>query len=117
MKIRVNEFKYKLLNGVEGLIDTYFSPNNIKDRLINATVKIVVNQNIDKLDEFIDLFADKDGYIDTDVLIREYGKAFGTDKLVIDLRDFVNNDMIRRALPNKALAIEINDLAAIFESK
>lgn len=117
MKIRVNEFKYKLLNGVESLIDMYFSPTNIKDRLINATVKIVVNQNIDKIDEFIDLFADKDGYIDTDVLIKEYGKAFGTDKLVIDLRDFVNNDMIRRALPNKALAIEINDLAAMFESK
>jgi hypothetical protein len=117
MKIRVNEFKYKLLNGVESLIDMYFSPANIKDRLINATIKIVVNQNIDKIDEFIDLFTDKDGYIDTDVLIKEYGKAFGTDKLVIDLRDFVNNDMIRRALPNKALAIEINDLAAMFESK
>ena len=117
MKIRVSEFKYKLVNGVEGLVDMYFSPASIKDRLINATVKIVINQNIDKIDEFIELFADKDGFIDTDVLVKEYGKAFGTDKLIIDLRDFVNNDMIRRALPNKALAIEINDLAAIFESK
>lgn len=117
MKIRVSEFKYKLVNGVESLVDMYFSPNNIKDRLINATVKIVINQNIDKIDEFIELFADKDGFIDTDVLVKEYGKAFGTDKLIIDLRDFVNNDMVRRALPNKALAIEINDLAAMFESK
>jgi hypothetical protein len=117
MKIRINEFKYKLVNGVEGLVDMYFSPNNIKDRLINATVKIVINQNIDKIDEFIELFADKDGFIDTDVLVKEYGKAFGTDKLVIDLRDFINNDMVRRALPNKALAIEINDLAAMFENK
>ena len=31
------------------------------------------------------------------------------------MRDFVENDMVRRALPNKALAIELNDLAAIFE--
>lgn len=115
MKIKINEFKYRLLNGVEGLIDTYFSPTNISNRLINATVKIIVNQNVDKLDDFLVLFTDKDGFVDTDVLIREYGKAFGTDKLIIDLRDYVNNDMIRRALPNKALAIEISDIAKIFE--
>jgi hypothetical protein len=115
MKLKINEFKYKLLNGVEGLVDTYFSPTDISNRLINATVKIIINQNVDKLDDFIILFADKDGLVDTDVLIREYGKAFGTDRLIIDLRNFVNNDMVRRALPNKALAIEINDLAKIFE--
>ena len=115
MKIRMSEFKFKLVNGLEGLVDTYFSPDNIKDRFINATVKIIVNQNIDKLDDFIALFADKDGFIDTDLIIREYGKAFGTDKLVLDMRDFVNNDMIKRALPNKALALELNDLANILE--
>lgn len=115
MKIRMSEFKFKLVNGLEGLIDTYFSPDNIKDRFINATVKIIVNQNIDKLDDFIALFADKDGFIDTDLIIREYSKAFGTDKLVLDMRDFVNNDMIKRALPNKALALELNDLANILE--
>lgn len=115
MKIQMSEFKFKLVNGLEGLIDTYFSPDNIKDRFINATVKIIVNQNIDKLDDFITLFADKDGFIDIDLIIREYGKAFGTDKLVLDMRDFVNNDMIKRALPNKALALELNDLANILE--
>lgn len=115
MKIKINEFKIKLLAGVEDLIDTYFAGGNISDRLINATVKIIVNQNIDKLDGFIELFADKNGYIDTDVLIREYGKAFGSDKFILDLRDFVNNDMVRRALPNKALAIKIDDIANIFE--
>ena len=115
MKIRINEFKLRALNGVEGLIDTYFSSDSITDRLMNATVKIVVKQNVDKLDGVVALFADKDGYIDTDLMIREYGKAFGTDKLIIDIRDFVDNDMVRRALPNKALAIRIDDLAKIFE--
>jgi hypothetical protein len=117
MKIRVNEFKYKLANGVDGLIDTYFAGGGIKERLINATVKIIVTQNIDKMDGFINLFVDKDGYIDTDVMIKEYGKALGTDKLVLDMRDFVDNDLIKNVLPNKALVIEINDLADIFEKK
>ena len=115
MKIKVIEFKAKLLNGVEGLIDTYFAGGSISDRLINATVKIIVNQNVDKLDGFIELFADKNGYIDTDIIIKEYGKAFGTDKFILDLRDYVNNDMVKRALPNKALAIRIDDIAKIFE--
>ena len=82
---------------------------------MNATVKIVINQNIDKFDDFINLFADKDGLIDTDLMLREYGKAFGADKFVLDLRDFVDNDMVRRALPNKALAIKIDDIAKIFD--
>lgn len=115
MKIKIHEFKLKLVNGVEGLIDTYFSAGSISDRLINATVKIIINQNIDKLDEFMELFADKNGYVDTDIIIREYGKAFGTDKFILDLRDFVSNDMVRRVLPNKALAIRIDDVARIFE--
>ena len=115
MKIKIHEFKLKLVNGVEGLVDTYFSGGSISDRLINATVKIIINQNIDKLDEFMELFADKNGYVDTDVIIREYGKAFGTDKFILDLRDFVSNDMVRRALPNKALAIRIDDVTRIFE--
>lgn len=115
MKIKIHEFKLKLVNGVEGLIDTYFSGGSISDRLINATVKIIINQNIDKLDEFMELFADKNGYVDTDVIIREYGKAFGTDKFILDLRDFVSNDMVRRVLPNKALAIRIDDVTRIFE--
>jgi hypothetical protein len=117
MKIKISEFKYKLINGVEGLIDTYFADGGIKDRFIDATIKILLNQNIDKIDNFICLFADKDGLVDTDIIIKEYGKAFGTDKIIFDLRDFVNNDMIKRTLPNKALAIEINDLTGIFDEK
>ena len=115
MKIKIHDFKMKLVDGIEGLIDTYFSGGGISDRLINATVKIIVNQNVDKLDGFMELFADKNGYVDTDVIIREYGKAFGTDKLILDLRDFVSNDMVRRALPNKALALKIDDIARIFD--
>lgn len=117
MKIKIVEFKQRLLKGGSDLIDTYFSGVNPSDKFINATVKIIINQNIDKVDNIIELFADKDGYVDTDLLIAEYGKAFGADKIILDLRDFVNNDMVRRALPNKALAIKIEDIAAIFEHK
>lgn len=115
MKMPIYEFKTKLIIGVEDLIDQYFGSGSISDRFLNATVKIIANQNIDKLDNFLNLFADKDGKIDSDLIIKEYGKAFGSDKIILDLRDFVNNDMVRRALPNKALAIKIDDIARIFD--
>jgi hypothetical protein len=115
MKMPIYEFKTKLIIGVEDLIDTYFGSGSISDRLLNATVKIIANQNLDKLDNFLNLFADKDGKIDTDLIIKEYGKAFGTDKIILDLRDFVENDTVRRMLPNKALAIKIDDIARIFD--
>ena len=115
MKIAMHEFKTKLIIGVEDLIDQYFGSGSVADRLMNATVKIIANQNLDKLDNMFELLADKNGKIDTDLIIKEYGKAFGTDKIILDLRDFVNNDMVRRALPNKALAIKIEDIAAIFD--
>jgi hypothetical protein len=111
MKIKISEFKLKLLQGGNNLIDTYFAGVSPSERLINATVKIILNQNIDKVDDLIGLFADKDGYIDTDLIVAEYSKAFGTDKIILDLRDFINNDMIKRVLPNKALAIKIDDIA------
>lgn len=115
MKIPIYEFKTKLIIGVEDLIDTYFGSGSISDRLLNATVKIIANQNLDKLDNFLNLFADKDGKIDTDMIVKEYSKAFGGDKFVLDLRDFVENDTVRKMLPNKALAIKINDIAAMFD--
>ena len=111
MKIRIGEFKHKILQGGNNLIDIYFAGTNPSDRIINATVKIILNQNIDKADSLIELFADKDGYIDTDLIIAEYSKSFGTDKIILDLREFVNNDMIKKVLPNKALAIKIDDIA------
>ena len=117
MKIRLNEFKSRILHGVEDLIDVYFSGTAMSDRLMNATVKIVVNQNADKFDDMLALFADKDGYIDTDLIVREYSKAFGMDKYVLDLRDFFDNESIKKVLPNKALAIKIEDITKLFDDR
>ena len=117
MKIKMCEFKRRLVKGVDGLIDTYFSGTSMSDRLMNATVKIVVNQNVDKLDGLFELLSDKDGWVDTDLIVGEYTKAFGGDKLILDIRDFVDNDMVRKVLPNKALALRIDDIAEMFEDR
>ena len=62
--MKISEFKLKTLNGINGLIDTYFCGNDIKDKFINATLKIFVKQNINKYDDILMLFANADDEID-----------------------------------------------------
>lgn len=112
--MKISEFKIKTLNGINKLIDTYFSGTDIKDKFINATLKIFVKQNINKYDNIISMFADENGEIVVADILEEYSKVFGDDGFVFDIRDYVKNDMIRSLLPNKALIIKKEDFMDIY---
>lgn len=112
--MKISEFKIKTLNGVNKLIDTYFSGTDIKDKFINATLKIFVKQNINKYDSILSMFADENGEIVVADILEEYSKVFGDDGFVFDIRDYVKNDMIRSLLPNKALIIKKEDFIDIY---
>lgn len=113
--MKISEFKLKTLNGINGLIDTYFCGNDIKDKFINATLKIFVKQNINKYDDILMLFANADDEIDIADIIEEYLKVFGEDGFVFDLRDYIKNDMIKSFIPNKALIIKKEDLVDMYK--
>lgn len=112
--MKISEFKIKTLNGINKLIDTYFSGTDIKDKFINATLKIFVKQNINKYDSILSMFADENGEIVVADILEEYSKVFGDDGFVFDIRDYVKNDMIRSLLPNKALIIKKEDFMDIY---
>lgn len=113
--MKISEFKIKTLNGINKLIDTYFSGTDIKDKFINATLKIFVKQNINKYDNILSMFADESGEIIVADILEEYSKVFGDDGFVFDIRDYVKNDMIRSLLPNKALIIKKEDFIDIYK--
>lgn len=113
--MKISEFKIKTLNGINKLIDTYFSGTDIKDKFINATLKIFVKQNINKYDNILSMFADENGEIIVADILEEYSKVFGDDGFVFDIRDYVKNDMIRSLLPNKALIIKKEDFMDIYK--
>ena len=112
--MKVQEFKLRMINGVNTLIDDYFGSNNVTDKFINSTLKIMVKQNANKVDGISDLFADEDGCIDESIILEEYGKTLGETGIIFDIRDFVKNDMVRGLLPNKALIIKKEDLHKMF---
>ena len=112
--MKMQEFKLRLVGGVNNLIDDYFGSNNISDKFINSTLKIIVKQNTNKVDSMLELFADENGCIDEHIIIEEYSKLIGDNGVLFDLRDFIKNDTIKSFLPNKALVIKTDDLKNIF---
>lgn len=115
--MKSQEFKLRIIQGANNLIDDYFGSNTISDKLINSTLKIMVKQNTHKMDSLLGLFADENGNIDENIIIEEYSKVLGDQGVILDLRDFITNNTIKSILPNKALVIKQEDLKNIFLSQ
>ena len=108
--MKTSEFKMCVVAGVNSLIDDYFGSHSMADKFINSTLKILVKQNTYKMDTVLELFTDEHGMIDESIIIEEYSKIIGESGFVLDIRDFVKNEMVRNLLPNKALIIKKEDL-------
>lgn len=112
--MKASEFKLSVVSGLNNLIDDYFGTNTTADKFVNSTLKILVRQNTYKLDNILDIFADENGCIDENIILEEYSKVIGDAGFILDIREFVKNDLIRSILPNKALIIKRSDLRKMF---
>lgn len=108
--MKASEFKLCIVSGINNLIDDYFGSHSVADKFINSTLKILVKQNTYKLDSIVDLFTDEHGMIDENIIIEEYSKVIGDSGFILDIREFIKNEMIRNLLPNKALIIKKDDI-------
>lgn len=108
--MKIDEVKMKVSNALLNMIDTYFGGNNINEKFINSTLKIIVKQNIYKIDSVLHMFADQNGEIDINEIINEYSNIIDENGVTINLKDYVNNDMLKSFIPNKILIIKREDL-------
>lgn len=108
--MRASEFKLRLVSGVEGLIDTYFGSYTMTDKLLNTTLKVIVKQKSYLVDDVLSLFTDKDGCIDEHMIVDEYSKMLENETFILDIRNYINNDMVKGLLPDKALIIKSDDI-------
>ena len=109
----IAEVKIRLMNTAFSLIDTYFNGNDLGNKFINSTMKIILKQNIHKFDDIFNLFTDKDGEIDLQMMIDEYTNMISDNGIIFDLKDYINNDLVRNMLPNKVLIIKKEDILSI----
>jgi hypothetical protein len=112
--MKADEVKMRLSNSVLTMIDTYFGGNSINEKFINSTLKIILKQNIYKLDSILGLFSDKDGDINVTEIVTEYANIIGEDGYVFDLKEYVDSDMLKGFIPNKALVIKQEDILNLF---
>lgn len=111
--MKTGEVKIRLTKAVMGMIDTYFCDSTINDKFINSTLKILVKQNLYKVDPILEMFADKDGEIDVAEIVTEYSNMIDESGYIFDLKKFVDDDMIKGLIPNKVLLIKREDILKI----
>lgn len=111
--MKIGEIKIRLSKAVMGMIDTYFSESTLNEKFINSTLKILVKQNLYKVDSILNMFADKDGDIDVTEIITEYANMIDENGYIFDLKSFVDNDMIKSLIPDKVLLIRREDILKI----
>lgn len=113
--MKLSEIKLRLTNTVNSLIDTYFNEKGITEKFINSTLKIIVKQNIHKVDSMLTLFTDENGEIDANAIINEYASMIGDEGFVFDLKKYVNNSLVKDMLPDKVLIIKKEDILSILK--
>jgi hypothetical protein len=111
--MKISELKIRALNTATSLIDTYFGGSGITEKFINSTLKLILKQNIHKLDDMLVLFTDKDGEINANDVINEYANMIGDEGLIFDLKQYVPNEMVRNLIPDKVLIIKKDDILSI----
>ena len=111
--MKVQEFKLRMINGVNNLIDDYFGSNSVADKFINSTLKILVKQNAYKIDSVLELFADKDGEINATEIVAEYANMLDEKGYIFDIKQYVDNDMVKSLIPDKVLVVKREDILNI----
>lgn len=108
--MNTSEVRLKLITSVNRLIDTYFGMPTVTEKMINATLKVVVKQNAYKIDGFLNMFADQNGEINPQEVLIEYANQIDDNGLIIDIKQYINNETLKQILPNKVLVLKREDI-------
>lgn len=111
--MKVDELKLRINNFAGELIDMYVPPIDFFGKMKNATMKLWVDQNMWKLDNILDQFADQNHCIDVQKVKTMYENVlFENDELRLDLYELLPESMenIKQFLPNKIILLKKQDL-------
>ena len=78
--------------------------------MINATLKVIVKQNAYKIDGMLKLFADQHGEINPQDILIEYANQIDDNGIVVDIKQYINNDTLKQFIPNKVLVMKKEDI-------
>ena len=108
--MKAQEVKLKLVTSVNKLIDTYFGSPIVSEKMINATLKVLVKQNAYKLDSMLELLSDANGDINPQDILIEYANQIDENGVIIDIKQYINNETLKQFIPNKVLVMRKEDV-------
>lgn len=111
--MKIGEVKMRLSRTAFDLVDTYFGGSAINEKFINSTLKLLIKQNLYKVDSVLELFTDQFGEINMNDVVHEYSNMIDEQGLVFDIKKYVDNDVIKSLIPDKVLIIKRDDILNI----
>ena len=109
----VSEVKMRIINTLNSLVDVYFNDSTITERFLNSTLKIIIKQNVNKLDDVISYFSDKNGDVDLEMIANDYSEMIPENGIMFDIKDYIESDFVRNMVPEKALLIRREDIMSV----
>jgi len=74
------------------------------DSLARPAIKVILKNNIDKVDSFLNLFVDKDGKLDIEGLLDQYMKdSVPKEGIVINPKEIFGDNFITKMISPKLL--------------
>lgn len=114
--MKTNELKLKMCNFFNHMIDTYYGNPNVGEKMINYTLKVIVKNNMNKVDSVLKLFETSEGEINAEEILQDYKMQMGNEKITFDLRNYINQPLLKNMLPDKALVISAEDISKILNA-
>ena len=109
--MKIQEFKLRLTNFANNIIDSYFKSNSLAEKGMGTMAKYIVKKKIDDFDDFLELFANKEKEIDTEEFVNYVvAELVGEDGMVVNFKDYLNPDgILYNLIPNKTLIVKKED--------
>ena len=106
--MKASEFKIQTVNKLFNLVDDYFNGITIQERLINGTIKQVIKNKQHQFDDWLEMFTDENGNIQTDEIKNAIADMGNIELSIKDLAKQFN--IPSYLLPNKVLIFTKQDI-------
>ena len=104
----IQELKSNILTKSDYLLNDWFDQNTLSDNIFKGIGKTIIQSNINKYDNVINLFADENGDLNIDMLIENIISQF-PDKFEIDIQKMIGIPF------NKILLISRQDIVNLLK--
>lgn len=109
--MKIGEIKAITTDWANKILDIWFGSGNFAEKMVKPALKVMVKANIDKMDNVIKAFTNKDGTVMINELLDSYINEIPEEGLVLNVSDFIGDNAFAQAISPKLL--ERSDLVEL----